>query len=138
MLHFIIFAPLLGSIFSGFFYKKFNEKTVLYFTTSLIFISSFFSWITFFSLDLSSIERIILFKWMESGSLVVNWEIRLDSLTTVMLTVVTTISAFVHLYSSSYMDGDPHQGRFMSYLSLFTGFMLILVTADNFIVMFFG
>ena len=66
MLHFIIFAPLLGSIFSGFFYKKFNEKTVLYFTTSLIFISSIFSWITFFSLELSSIERIILFKWMES------------------------------------------------------------------------
>ena len=108
MLHFIIFAPLLGSVFSGFFYKKFNEKTVLYFTTSLIFISSVFSWITFFSLDLSSIERIILFKWMESGSLVVNWEIRLDSLTTVMLTVVTTISAFVHLYSLGYMSHDPN------------------------------
>ena len=145
MLHFIIFAPLLGSIFSGFFYKKFNEKTVLYFTTSLIFISSVFSWITFFSLDLSSIERIILFKWMESGSLVVNWEIRLDSLTTVMLTVVTTISAFVHLYSLGYMSHDPnwedsenYKSRFFSYLSFFTFTMLMLVTSNNFVQLFFG
>ena len=145
MLHFIIFAPLLGSIFSGFFYKKFNEKTVLYFTTSLIFISSVFSWITFFSLDPSSIERIILFKWMESGSLVVNWEIRLDSLTTVMLTVVTTISAFVHLYSLGYMSHDPnwedsenYKSRFFSYLSFFTFTMLMLVTSNNFVQLFFG
>ena len=145
MLHFIIFAPLLGSVFSGFFYKKFNEKTVLYFTTSLIFISSVFSWITFFSLDLSSIERIILFKWMESGSLVVNWEIRLDSLTTVMLTVVTTISAFVHLYSLGYMSHDPnwedsenYKSRFFSYLSFFTFTMLMLVTSNNFVQLFFG
>ena len=145
MLHFIIFAPLLGSVFSGFFYKKFNEKTVLYFTTSLIFISSVFSWIAFFSLDLSSIERVILFKWMESGSLVVNWEIRLDSLTTVMLTVVTTISAFVHLYSLGYMAHDPnwedsenYKSRFFSYLSFFTFTMLMLVTSNNFVQLFFG
>ena len=145
MLHFIIFAPLLGSVFSGFFYKKFNEKTVLYFTTSLIFISSVFSWITFFSLDPSSIESIILFKWMESGSLVVNWEIRLDSLTTVMLTVVTTISAFVHLYSLGYMSHDPnwedsenYKSRFFSYLSFFTFTMLMLVTSNNFVQLFFG
>ena len=145
MLHFIIFAPLLGSVFSGFFYKKFNEKTVLYFTTSLIFISSFFSWVTFFLLDFSSVDRIILFRWMESGSLVVNWEIRLDSLTTVMLTVVTTISAFVHLYSLGYMSHDPnwedsenYKSRFFSYLSFFTFTMLMLVTSNNFVQLFFG
>ena len=119
MLHIIIFAPLIGSIFSGFFYTKLNEKTVLYFTTSLIFISSFFSWITFFSLDLTGVEKIVLIKWIESGSLVVNWEIRLDSLTTVMLTVITTISAFVHLYSLGYMSHDPNWEDSENYKSRF-------------------
>ena len=82
---------------------------------------------------------------MESGSLVVNWEIRLDSLTTVMLTVVTTISAFVHLYSLGYMSHDPnweitenYKSRFFSYLSFFTFTMLMLVTSNNFVQLFFG
>ena len=75
---------------------------------------------------------------MASELLVVNWGFLFDPLSTVMLVVVCGVSSLVHLYSTEYMNGDPHQGRFMSYLSLFTGFMLVLVTADNFVVMFFG
>ena len=75
---------------------------------------------------------------MNTELLIVNWGFYFDPLSTVMLIVVTGVSSLVHLYSTEYMNGDPHQGRFMSYLSLFTGFMLLLVTADNFVVMFFG
>ncbi|MFL2802522.1 MAG: NADH-quinone oxidoreductase subunit L [Paracoccaceae bacterium] len=145
MLQLIIFAPLLGSVFSGFFYRRFNENVVLSLTTFLIFLSCLGSWITFFSLDFNSVEQIILIKWMESGSLVVNWEVRLDSLTTIMLVVITTISAFVHLYSFGYMGHDPnwedfekYKPRFFSYLSLFTFAMLMLVTSNNFVQLFFG
>ena len=145
MIKFIIFAPLIASIYSGFFYKKFNEKTVLYFTTSLIFLSALLSWYILLSLDFSKVETIILIKWLESGSLLVNWELRLDSLTTIMLTVVTTISAFVHFYSLGYMSHDPnwetdekYKPRFFSYLSLFTFAMLMLVTSNNFVQLFFG
>ncbi len=145
MIKFIIFAPLIASIYSGFFYKKFNEKTVLYFTTSLIFLSALLSWYILLSFDFSKVETIILIKWIESGSLLVNWELRLDSLTTIMLTVVTTISAFVHFYSLGYMSHDPnwetdekYKPRFFSYLSLFTFAMLMLVTSNNFVQLFFG
>ena len=145
MINFIIFAPLIASIYSGFFYKKFNEKTVLYLTTSLIFLSALLSWYILFSSDFSKVETIILIKWIESGSLLVNWELRLDSLTAIMLTVVTTISAFVHYYSLGYMSHDPnwettekYKPRFFSYLSLFTFAMLMLVTSNNFVQLFFG
>ena len=145
MINFIIFAPLIASIYSGFFYKKFNEKTVIYFTTSLIFLSALLSWYIFLSSDFSKVETIILIKWIESGSLLVNWELRLDSLTAIMLTVVTTISAFVHYYSLGYMSHDPnwettekYKPRFFSYLSLFTFAMLMLVTSNNFVQLFFG
>ena len=145
MIKFIIFAPLIASIYSGFFYKKFNEKTILYSTTSLIFLSALLSWYILLSLDFSKVETIILIKWLESGSLLVNWELRLDSLTAIMLTVVTTISAFVHFYSLGYMAHDPnwetdekYKPRFFSYLSLFTFAMLMLVTSNNFVQLFFG
>ena len=145
MINFIIFAPLIASIYSGFFYKKFNEKTVLYLTTSLIFLSALLSWYILLSSDFNKVETIILIKWIESGSLLVNWELRLDSLTAIMLTVVTTISAFVHFYSLGYMSHDPnwettekYKPRFFSYLSLFTFAMLMLVTSNNFVQLFFG
>jgi len=145
LINFIIFAPLIASIYSGFFYKKFNEKTVLYLTTSLIFLSALLSWYILLSSDFSKVETIILIKWIESGSLLVNWELRLDSLTAIMLTVVTTISAFVHFYSLGYMSHDPnwettekYKPRFFSYLSLFTFAMLMLVTSNNFVQLFFG
>lgn len=87
---------------------------------------------------LGSSCTIYLAPWMTSELLVINWGFLFDPLSTVMLVVVCGVSSLVHLYSTEYMNGDPHQGRFMSYLSLFTGFMLVLVTADNFVVMFFG
>jgi NADH-quinone oxidoreductase subunit L len=76
-------------------------------------------------------------QWMVSDLLVVNWGFYFDTLSTTMLIVVTGVSSLVHLYSTEYMNGDPHHSRFMSYLSVFTGFMLLLVTADNLVVMFF-
>ena len=119
MLQFIIFAPLLGSIIAGFFHEKIGEKAILNLTTLLIFLSSFFSWIIFVLSDYNKVEEIILIKWIESGSLVINWEIRIDSLTTIMLVVITTISAFVHLYSIGYMAHDPNWEKSEKYKSRF-------------------
>src|SRR5690606_7785834 len=83
-------------------------------------------------------ERVALFTWMQSGDLKVDWALRIDALTAVMLVVVTTVSALVHLYSIGYMHEDPHRPRFFAYLSLFTFAMLMLVTADNLAQLFFG
>ena len=82
--------------------------------------------------------RIALFPWINSGDLQVAWSLRVDTLTAVMLVVVNTVSALVHLYSIGYMDEDPHRPRFFAYLSLFTFAMLMLVTSDNLVQMFFG
>ena len=82
--------------------------------------------------------RIALFPWINSGDLQVAWALRIDTLTAVMLVVVNTISSLVHLYSIGYMDEDPHRPRFFGYLSLFTFAMLMLVTADNLVQLFFG
>jgi len=83
-------------------------------------------------------SREVLFTWFTSGELKVDWSIRVDTLTAVMLVVVNTVSAFVHLYSIGYMEEDPHRPRFFAYLSLFTFAMLMLVTADNLVQLFFG
>ena len=79
-----------------------------------------------------------MFTWITSGDLKVDWALRIDTLTAVMLVVVTTVSALVHLYSIGYMDEDPYRPRFFAYLSLFTFAMLMLVTADNLVQLFFG
>jgi NADH-quinone oxidoreductase subunit L len=84
------------------------------------------------------VQRVTLMRWIESGTLSVDWAIRVDTLTVVMLVVVTSVSALVHLYSFGYMAEDPGKARFFSYLSLFTFAMLALVTADNLAQMFFG
>lgn len=108
-------------------------------STLAIVLSFFLSLFAFFETSvLGSICTIHLAPWINSELLVVNWGFLFDPLSTIMLIVVCGVSSLVHLYSTEYMNGDPHQGRFMSYLSLFTGFMLVLVTADNFVVMFFG
>ena len=97
------------------------------------------STIAFFEVALSGCPCYIkVAPWIDSELFNVPWGFLFDSLTVVMLVVVTFISTLVHLYSTEYMNGDPHQTRFMSYLSLFTAFMLVLVTADNLLVMFFG
>jgi NADH-quinone oxidoreductase subunit L len=108
-------------------------------TTALLFASMLLSWIAFAYVGFGHHEtRVPLFTWFVAGNLHVDWALRIDTLTAVMLVVVTTISAFVHLYSIGYMDEDPYRPRFFSYLSLFTFAMLMLVTADNLAQLFFG
>jgi NADH-quinone oxidoreductase subunit L len=108
-------------------------------TTALLFASMVLSWIAFFYVGFGHHEtRVPVLAWIYSGGLHVDWALRIDTLTVVMLVVVTTISAFVHLYSIGYMDEDPYRPRFFAYLSLFTFAMLMLVTADNLAQLFFG
>jgi NADH-quinone oxidoreductase subunit L len=108
-------------------------------TTVFLFASMLLSWFAFADVGFGHHDsRVGLFPWMISGDLKIDWALRVDTLTAVMLVVVTTISAFVHLYSMGYMEEDPHRPRFFSYLSLFTFAMLMLVTADNLVQLFFG
>jgi NADH-quinone oxidoreductase subunit L len=108
-------------------------------TTGLLMISAGLSWMTLVDVGfLHHDARIALFPWISSGDLQVAWSLRVDTLTAVMLVVVNTISSLVHLYSIGYMDEDPYRPRFFSYLSLFTFAMLMLVTADNLVQLFFG
>src|SRR5207253_8618545 len=109
-------------------------------TTGLLFVASGLSWVTLVDIGFlhHDFVRIALFPWINSGDLQVAWSLRVDTLTAVMLVVVNTISSLVHLYSIGYMDEDPYRPRFFSYLSLFTFAMLMLVTADNLVQLFFG
>ncbi len=108
-------------------------------TTSFLFIAMVLSWIAFARVGFGHYdERIALFSWIVSGDLKVDWALRIDTLTAVMLVVVTTVSALVHLYSVGYMAEDPYRPRFFSYLSFFTFAMLALVTADNLAQLYFG
>ena len=108
-------------------------------TTGLLFVSAVLSWVALVNVGfLHQDTRIPLFPWIISGDLQVNWALRIDTLTAVMLVVVNTVSSLVHLYSIGYMDEDPYRPRFFAYLSLFTFAMLMLVTADNLVQMFFG
>jgi NADH-quinone oxidoreductase subunit L len=108
-------------------------------TTGLLFVAAGLSWITLVDVGfLHHDARIALFPWINSGDLQVSWALRVDTLTAVMLVVVTTVSSLVHLYSIGYMDEDPYRPRFFGYLSLFTFTMLMLVTADNLVQLFFG
>lgn len=135
----IVFLPLLGSIVAGFFGRFLGGRGSGLVTISCIGISFFLSGLAFYEVGLGgSSTYLYLMPWLESDSFHVDWAFCFDSLTVVMLVVVTFISTLVHLYSIEYMGGDPHLPRFMSYLSLFTFFMLILVTADNFVQMFVG
>ncbi len=108
-------------------------------TTAFLLIAAALSWVTLVDVGfLHHDARVQLFTWIGSGDLVVNWALRVDTLTAVMLVVVTTVSSLVHLYSIGYMHEDPNRPRFMAYLSLFTFAMLMLVTADNLVQLFFG
>lgn len=134
----IIFLPLMG-FFSGILFGRFLGKGVTYITTSFLFISFLLSCLLFKNVVLmNSVLKLSCGTWLELDSLVINWSFYFDALTGVMLVVITGISTLVHLYSIEYMAHDPHLNRFMSYLSLFTFFMLILVTANNFLQMFVG
>ena len=135
----IIALPLIASIISGFFGKFIGDRNSEIVTSLLVSISAVISVIVFYEVIFNQYEEnIIIAKWINSGSLEVNWTMKIDALSAVMLVVVTFISALVHIYSIGYMSHDPHKPRFMAYLSLFTFAMLMLVTADNFIQLFFG
>lgn len=162
----IVFLPLLGSLVAGLFGTKLfammgSDATAYehghatahhrhdghehspvwtgYFTSLLLVISAILSWIALWHFLSGGMPfKIGLFRWVNSGALTADWAFRIDTLTAVMLVVVTTVSSLVHIYSIGYMAHDPHQPRFFSYLSFFTFAMLMLVTADNLLQLFFG
>ncbi len=135
----IIFLPLLGSIISGLFGKYIGSRNSEIITSLFVSISAFLSFIIFYKvLNQDYTNNLNIFTWINSGTLNVSWSIDIDALSSVMLVVVTLVSSLVHIYSIGYMSDDAHKQRFMSYLSLFTFSMLMLVTSDNFLQLFFG
>ena len=135
----IVFLPLLGSVLAGFFGKSLGSKFSEVITTCFVIISSILSIIVLKDVLLNDLySNNEIFSWINSGNLKIHWSINIDSLTSIMLVVVCSISSLVHIYSIGYMHEEPHKSRFMSYLSLFTFSMLALVTSDNFLQLFFG
>ncbi len=135
----LIFLPLLASITSGFFGKYLGDRNSEIVTSLFVSISALLSIILFYQVIVNGYENnVVVATWINSGTLDVNWSIKVDALSSVMLVVVTLVSALVHIYSIGYMSHDPHKPRFMAYLSLFTFSMLTLVTSDNFLQLFFG
>ena len=135
----IIALPLIASIISGFFGKFIGDRNSEIVTSFLVTISAILSAIVLYEVIINQYQdNIVIAKWISSGSLDVNWSMKIDPLSAVMLVVVTSVSSLVHIYSIGYMSHDPHKPRFMAYLSLFTFAMLMLVTSDNFIQLFFG
>jgi len=137
---FIVFLPLLAAVIAGLGNRMIGNVAAKSVTTGALFVSCALSWPIFIKYLAGTMGPIVtpVFDWMNVGGLHVEWALRVDSLTAVMLVVVTSVSALVHLYSWGYMEEDPDQPRFFAYLSLFTFAMLMLVTADNIVQMFFG
>ncbi|WP_019906845.1 NADH-quinone oxidoreductase subunit L [Methylobacterium sp. 77] len=139
MYHAIVFFPLIGALLAGLFGRQLGPRVCEYITTGFLAFSALLSWGAFFEVPGSDhATRVHVATWFTAGDLVVDWAFRIDTLTVVMLVVVTTVSTLVHLYSVGYMEEDPHRPRFFAYLSLFTFAMLMLVTSDNLVQMFFG
>jgi NADH-quinone oxidoreductase subunit L len=134
-----VFLPLLGAFVAGFFGSVIRDRGAELVTCALMVISALISYYLFYDVALGAAPRTVpLFAWVVSGDLSFAWSLKVDTLTAVMLLVVTTVSAVVHLYSIGYMHHDKSIPRFFAYLSLFTFFMLMLVTAENLVQMFFG
>jgi len=135
----IVFFPLLGALIAGLFGRVIGHRNSEYITTGLLIASALLSCVAFVDVGLNgNASKILVQSWLQSGSLVIDWTLRIDTLTVVMLVVVTGVSSLVHVYSIGYMSHDEHRARFFAYLSLFTFMMLMLVTADNFLQLFFG
>ena len=135
----IITLPLLGSIISGFFGRKVGVTGSQLITCSLVLITTILSVFSFIEVGINGIPVTVqLFRWIDSESLNVLWSFSFDSLTVSMLIPVLVVSSLVHVYSIGYMSHDPHNQRFFSYLSLFTFMMIVLVTSDNYLLMFVG
>ena len=116
-----------------------GTRAAEFITTGLLFVTAALSWVTLVNVGFMHHDvQVSLVPWITSGNLQVAWALRVDTLTAVMLVVVTTVSSLVHLYSIGYMDEDPYCPRFFGYLSLFTFAMLMLVTSDNLVQLFFG
>jgi NADH-quinone oxidoreductase subunit L len=140
----ILFAPLIGAILCGFGWRLIGEKAGQIIATALLFLAAVLSWQIFLTFD-GVTQHVTILRWIESGSLATEWAIRLDRMTAIMLVVVNSVSALVHLYSFGYMahddnwgHGEAYKARFFAYLSFFTFAMLALVTSDNLVQMFFG
>ena len=140
----ILFAPLVGALICGFGWRILGEAAATWVATGLLFLAAILSWVVFLSFD-GTTQQIPIFRFIESGTLSTDWAIRLDRLTAIMLIVINTVSALVHLYSQGYMahdsqfrEGESYKPRFFAYLSFFTFAMLMLVTSDNLVQMFFG
>ncbi len=138
----IVFLPLLGALIAGLAGRQIGAKASEYVTTGLMIVVALLSWVVFFQVALSheahEVIKVPVLRWIQSGGIDVEWALRVDTLTAVMLIVVNSVSCLVHLYSIGYMHHDPHRPRFFAYLSLFTFAMLMLVTSDNLLQMFFG
>ena len=136
----IVFLPLIGFLIAGLAGRSIGAKASEFITSGLLVISAVLSWVAFISFGLGDSKpfTVPLMRWVNSGNLNVDWALYIDTLTVVMLVVVNTVSALVHIYSIGYMHSDPHRPRFFAYLSLFTFAMLMLVTASNLMQMFFG
>ncbi|MBB3964053.1 NADH-quinone oxidoreductase subunit L [Rhizobium metallidurans] len=138
----IVFLPLIGAIIAGLFGRAIGAKASEYLTTGLMIITAVLSWYVFITVGMGEVEggpiKVEVLRWIQSGGIDVSWSLRIDTLTSVMLIVVNSVSTLVHLYSIGYMHHDPHRPRFFAYLSLFTFAMLMLITSDNLAQMFFG
>ena len=139
-IHIIVFLPLLAALVAGLGQRFIGAVAAKTITTAGLFTASLLSWPIFIGFLNGSETAFVapVMNWVQSGDLSFDWELRVDALTAVMLVVITTVSALVHLYSWGYMEEDPDQPRFFAYLSLFTFAMLMLVTANNLVQMFFG
>jgi NADH-quinone oxidoreductase subunit L len=134
-----VFLPLIGAIIAGFFGRWIGDRGAQLVTCLALVVAAIFGVVLFVEVAVHGQSRVVdLFNWMDTGDLQIEWALRFDSLSAVMVAVVTVVSAMVHIYSVGYMAHDHSIPRFMSYLSIFTFFMLMLVTADNFVQLFFG
>ncbi len=139
MIMYILFLPLTAAIFTGLLCKKVSNSFAQIFNSSLLVISALLSLFVFYDIVVvGKILQVDLFNWIDFGNFTIKWSIYADSLTAIMLVVVTIISSIVHIYSIGYMHDDPNVPKFMAYLSLFTFFMLMLVTSNNLVQLFFG
>jgi NADH-quinone oxidoreductase subunit L len=129
----MIFLPLVAAAIAGLFWRHIGDRGAQLVTCAALLVSMVLAWIVFFDVGLhhGAPRTTEIFTWFLSGGFEAHWAISIDQLTAVMLIVVTTVSAMVHIYSIGYMHGDPSIPRFMSYLSLFTFCMLMLITADS-------
>ena len=150
MIQAIVFLPLIGALIAGLLGRTIGHRTSEYITTGLLLIAAVLSWVVFLPVAFggglagavadghTAVVKVEVMRWIQVGDMDLRWVLRVDTLTAIMLVVVNTVSSLVHIYSIGYMADDPHRSRFFAYLSLFTFAMLMLVTADNFLQMFFG